>query len=80
MLILTRKLNESITIGNNVEVSVIEIKGDQVKLGINAPREIKVFRKEVFLAIQQENKEAVMGSIELPELPELPDLDDLIKQ
>ena len=57
MLILTRKLNESITIGDSIEVSVIEIKGDQVKLGINAPREIKVFRKEVYLAIQQENRE-----------------------
>ncbi|HAK45258.1 MAG TPA: carbon storage regulator [Spirochaeta sp.] len=74
MLILTRKLNESITIGDNVEVSVIEIKGDQVKLGINAPREIKVYRKEVYLAIQQENREAAMVSIELPEL------DDLIKE
>ena len=74
MLILTRKLNESITIGDSIEVSVIEIKGDQVKLGINAPREIKVFRKEVYLAIQQENKEAAMVSIELPEI------DDLIKE
>ena len=61
MLILTRKLNESITIGDSIEVSVIEIKGDQVKLGIDAPREIKVFRKEVYLAIQQENKEAANG-------------------
>ncbi|MDC7228029.1 MAG: carbon storage regulator CsrA [Spirochaetales bacterium] len=74
MLILTRKLNESITIGDSVEVSVIEIKGDQVKLGISAPREIKVYRKEVYLAIQQENKEAAMGSVELPEI------DNLIKE
>ena len=46
MLILTRKLNESITIGDNIEISVVEIKGDQVKIGINAPREIKVYRKD----------------------------------
>ncbi len=71
MLILTRKLNESITIGDSIEVSVIEIKGDQVKLGINAPREIKVFRKEVYLAIQQENREAAMASAQLPVIDSL---------
>ncbi len=66
MLILTRKHNESITIGDSIEVSIIEIKGDQVKLGIKAPREIKVYRKEVYLAIQEENKAAAMTSTELP--------------
>ncbi len=66
MLILTRKLNESITIGDSIEVSVIEIKGDQVKLGINAPREIKVYRKEVYIAIQEENRAAAMTKAELP--------------
>jgi carbon storage regulator len=71
MLILTRKLNESINIGDNVEVSVIEIKGDQVKLGISAPREIKVYRKEVYLAIQRENEEASRTPIELPVLGNL---------
>ena len=71
MLILTRKPNESITIGDSIEVSVIEIKGEQVKLGINAPREIKVYRKEVYLAIQQENKEAAMVQADLPALDNL---------
>ncbi|MDC7127320.1 MAG: carbon storage regulator CsrA [Spirochaetales bacterium] len=68
MLILTRKKNESINIGDSIEISVIEIKGDQVKIGINAPKEIKVYRKEVYLAIQEENKEALKTSIELPKL------------
>ena len=68
MLILTRKLNESITIGDSIEVSVVEIKGDQVKLGIDAPRAIKVYRKEVYDAIQKENEEAARTSAVLPEL------------
>jgi carbon storage regulator len=71
MLILTRKLNESITIGDSIEVSVIEIKGDQVKLGIDAPRAIKVYRKEVYDAIQKENEEAARTSAVLPEFETL---------
>lgn len=58
MLVLTRKPNESIMIGDDVEVSVVEVKGDQVKLGITAPKSIKVHRKEIFLAIQSENIDA----------------------
>lgn len=59
MLILARKPNESIIIGDQIEVSVIDIKGDQVKLGINAPKSIKVYREEVYRAIQRENIEAL---------------------
>ena len=59
MLILARKPNESIMIGDQIEISVIDIKGDQVKLGINAPKTIKVYREEVYRAIQRENIEAV---------------------
>lgn len=59
MLILTRKSNESIIIGNNIEVKVLEIRGDQVSLGFSAPRNISIHRKEVFEAIQQENLQAV---------------------
>jgi carbon storage regulator len=58
MLVLTRKPNESIMIGDDVEVSVVEVRGEQVKLGIKAPKNIMVHRKEIFLAIQKENIDA----------------------
>ncbi len=58
MLILSRKLNESIMIGDQIEIYVVDIKGDQVKIGIKAPNQIKVYRHEVYRAIQQENIEA----------------------
>ena len=58
MLILTRKANESITIGHNIKVSVVEIKGNQIKLGIEAPRHIPVNRTEIYEAIFQENVRA----------------------
>lgn len=58
MLILSRKLNERIMIGDEIEVSVVEIRGDQVKLGILAPKSVKVHRREVFDAIQSENRAA----------------------
>ncbi len=59
MLALSRKKNEAIVINNNVEVTVLEIKGDQVKLGISAPKEVPVYRKEVYVQIQDANKEAM---------------------
>lgn len=59
MLALTRKKSEAIIINNNVEITVLEIKGDQVKIGISAPKEVPVYRKEVYLQIQEANKEAV---------------------
>lgn len=59
MLALSRKKNEAIIINNNVEITVLEVKGDQVKIGIAAPKEVPVYRKEVYLQIQQANKEAV---------------------
>lgn len=55
MLVLARKLNESIMIGDDIEVVVIDIKGDQVKLGIRAPRAVAVHRKEIFDEIKREN-------------------------
>ena len=58
MLILSRKLNEKIIINDTIEVSVVEIKGDHVKLGILAPKTVKVYRHEVYEAIQSENKAA----------------------
>ena len=58
MLALSRKKNEALVINNNVEITVLEIKGEQVKLGISAPREVPVYRKEVYMQIQDANKEA----------------------
>lgn len=59
MLALSRKKNEAIVVNNNVEITILEIKGDQVKLGITAPREVPVYRKEVYAQIQEANKEAM---------------------
>lgn len=59
MLALSRKKNEAIIINNNVEVTVLEVKGDQVKIGITAPKEVPIYRKEVYRQIQESNKEAV---------------------
>ena len=58
MLILARKLNESIIVGDNVEIIIVDFKGDQVKLGIKAPKDVKVYRGEIYDAIQKENIEA----------------------
>lgn len=58
MLALSRKKNEAVIINNNIEVTILEIKGDQVKVGIAAPKEVPIYRKEVYLQIQQANKEA----------------------
>lgn len=60
MLALTRKKGESIIIGDNVEIIVLNLQGDQVKLGIVAPKEISVHRKEVYIQIQEENKKAAL--------------------
>jgi len=70
MLILSRKKDESIVIGDNIEISIVDIKGDHVKLGINAPRNVKVYRQEVYKAIQEQNEEAVKSVTEF-NLPEL---------
>lgn len=59
MLALSRKKNEAIVINNNIEVAILEVKGDQVKIGITAPREVPVYRKEVYMQIQNANKEAI---------------------
>lgn len=64
MLVLTRKKGETIMIGDQIEVKVISVDGDQVKLGIVAPKSVKVHRSEVFEAIQQQNKEALATSID----------------
>lgn len=58
MLALTRKSGESIVINNDVEITVLDIKGDQVKIGITAPKSVPVYRKEVYIQIQETNKAA----------------------
>ncbi|NUK29768.1 carbon storage regulator CsrA [Parageobacillus sp. VR-IP] len=65
MLVLTRKLKEAIQIGDDIEITVLAIQGDQVKLGINAPKHVEVHRKEIYLAIQKENSEASLVSKDL---------------
>lgn len=62
MLVLTRKLQEAIKIGEDIELTVLSIDGDQVKLGISAPKQIEIHRKEVFLSIKQENDKAASTS------------------
>ena len=59
MLALSRKKNEALVIDNKIEVTVLDIKGDQVKIGISAPKEIPVYRKEMYLQIQEANKAAM---------------------
>jgi len=72
MLILARRIGESIMVGDQVEISVVDIKGDQVKLGIKAPSQVKVYRREVYAAIQQENLAAAAAAPQtLPKLEEL---------
>ena len=56
MLALARKVNESIMIGNDIEITVLEIKGDQIKLGVKAPKSVPIYRKELYVQIQEENK------------------------
>ena len=68
MLALSRKKNEALIIDNKIEVTILEIKGDQVKVGISAPREVPIYRKEVYLQIQEANKEAVAGGASLEDL------------
>lgn len=58
MLALTRKKGESLVVNNNIEITVLEIRGDQIKIGIQAPKEVPIYRKEVYVQIQKENEEA----------------------
>ena len=59
MLALTRKKGEALVINNNIEITVLEIRGDQIKIGISAPKDVPIYRKEGYLQIQQENEAAI---------------------
>ena len=72
MLVLSRRINESIQIGDDVEVTIIDVRGDVVRLGINAPQKTQIWRKELWDAIVEENKKAarkVKMSVATPQLP-----------
>ncbi len=71
MLALSRKVNESIIIGNDVEITVLEVKGDQVKIGISAPKSVPIYRKEIYLQIREANKEAAESSVSEEEINKL---------
>ncbi|MDK2919034.1 MAG: carbon storage regulator [Candidatus Petromonas sp.] len=71
MLILTRKKDESIVIDGNIEVKIIGIEENKVKLGISAPKNIEIHRKEIYLQIQEENKQAALGKLDLKDLGQL---------
>jgi carbon storage regulator len=73
MLILTRKLNESIIVGNNIKVKVLKVQGNQVHLGIDAPRELSVYREEIYEQIKKENLSAVQNDINQEKLKQLED-------
>ena len=59
MLALTRKKGESLVINNNIEISILEVRGDQIKIGITAPKDVPIYRKEVYKQIQEENRASV---------------------
>jgi len=63
---LTRKSNQSIMIGDEIEVSVLSVMGDKVRIGIQAPRSVPVFRREVYLEIQREHAEELVGDLPAP--------------
>ena len=68
MLILSRKVNEKIMIGDDISISIIDVRGDQARIGVDAPRNVKVFRQEVYDAIKAENKAAAESTPLIPQL------------
>lgn len=59
MLVLTRKMGEAVIIADNIEITVLEVKGEQIKLGIQAPKDVDIHRKELYVSIQNANKQAL---------------------
>lgn len=75
MLVLARKKGEALILNDNVEITILEIQGEQVKIGIEAPKSVPIYRKEVYLSIIEENKKAVS-----PEVISLKDLSEKMKR
>ena len=73
MLVLTRKKNESLIIADDIEIEILAIDGEQVKIGIKAPRDVDIHRKEVYLAIQKANSDAAQQPISFAALDQLKD-------
>lgn len=71
MLILSRKEDESIMIDGSIEVKIISIEDGKVKLGISAPKDVEIHRKEIYLQIQEENKNAAAGNVTLDDVSKL---------
>ncbi len=71
MLILSRKTNQKICVGDSIEITIIDVRGDQVKIGVQAPKSVKVFRKEIYDEIQRENK-AALETGDIDSLPSFP--------
>ncbi|MFC4618551.1 carbon storage regulator CsrA [Camelliibacillus cellulosilyticus] len=71
MLVLTRKTNESLVIGSDIEIEILGVDGDQVKLGIRAPRHVDIHRKEIYLTIQEANSEAAISDLQADALNRL---------
>lgn len=65
MLVLTRKTNQAIQIGDNIEIKILSIDGEQIKIGINAPKNVEIHRKEIYIAIQEENNQALDANFDV---------------
>lgn len=68
MLVLTRKLNQSIQIGDDIEIKILAVDGEQIKIGINAPKSVEIYRKEIYIDIQEENKNAASHTTDIMEI------------
>ena len=71
MLALSRKVDESIVIGNDIEIKILEVKGEQVRIGISAPKTVPIYRKELYAQIESANKEAISNIEDVNKLKEL---------
>jgi len=81
MLVLTRKKDQTLVIGDNIEITVLDIQGDQIRIGVEAPKNVKIYRKELYLEIQEENRNAAKHAAQIPagglkSLLELPEKDE----